>query len=92
MRANVGDYVKPDNWGCGENLHEGFEYVDKSFQGSEFMLPSIHTYPVHCPVNIEVTGRKPNRQGFYRCRIEFVNDSTPSDFSGGWILLKGETR
>jgi hypothetical protein len=37
-----------------------------------------------------VTGRIPMRQGFYRCRIEFVGDGEPSSFTGGKILMRGK--
>ena len=87
MEANVGDYLVPDGWESriGENLVESDGYSDSSFPGCQFRLPCQDCMVA---VNVMVTGRKPDRDGFYRCKIEWVGDGEPSTFSGGKVLLR----
>jgi hypothetical protein len=86
----MGDFVIPDQWGYGENLKPGDAPVDASYPGCAFRLP-LPTHRGHeAAVNVTVTGRIPMRQGFYRCRIEFVGDGEPSSFTGGKILMRGK--
>jgi hypothetical protein len=87
MFAQIGDYVKPDGWKNGELLEEDCGYKDSSFPGCQFRLPNSHE-GYKLAVNITVTGRKPNKDGYHRCKIEFVGDGEPSTFCGGWIKLK----
>ena len=88
----VGDYVCPDGWGgWGEGLQEDDGFKDGSFPGCQFRL-RLRCHPCYpLAVNIKITSRKANyRQGnygWYRCKIEFVGDGEPSQFSGGWIFI-----
>lgn len=90
----VGDFVHPDEWKMGENLLADDGFKDSSFPGCEFRLPGGLDYKL--AVNIRVTG-KPHflyelgGQSWCksRCKIEFVGDGEPSEFTGGWIFHKG---
>lgn len=81
----IGDYVKPDEWKYGENLKEDNGFKDSSFPGCMFRLPSCGG---DLAVNIIVTGKVPDRNGMYRCRVEFVqDDNEPPIISGGKIAF-----
>jgi len=77
----VGDFVCPDGWDMGELLTADSGFSDESFPGCQFRLKGICA---DYAVNVVMTGRI-QRDGYYRCRIEFVGDGEPSTFSGGRI-------
>lgn len=86
--AKVGDYVVPDQWTFGENLKQSDGYHDSSFPGCQFRLPSCNGYEL--AVNVKITGKNhiSNITSFMykcRCRIEFVRDGEPSEFTCGWL-------
>ena len=81
----VNDLIQPDLWPIGAILEESDDYKDSSFPGCSFYILGTHGKRV--AVNVTVTGRRPNRHGAFRCRIEFVGDGEPSEFSGGTIIF-----
>ena len=84
-------YIKPDEWRMGENLKESDGYVDTSFAGCEYRLPTWNATGYELAVNITVTGRKSFWNGSTyetRVRIEFVGDGEPSEFTGALIYTK----
>jgi hypothetical protein len=84
----IGDYLIPDGWhGIGENLLPGDAPVDASYPGCQFRMPVAVLLKLW-PVNITITGRKPDRNGLFRCKIEWVHDGEASEFSGGKILIR----
>jgi hypothetical protein len=87
LSAAAGDFLKPDGWAVGEILQESDGYRDSSFPGCMFRLPGGFDYRL--AVNVTVTGRKPDRKGWLRCRVEFVGDGEPSQFCGGVVYPKG---
>lgn len=89
MTPKIGDYLMPDGWnGDGENLQAGDAYVDSGYPGCQFRLMLRHDQRLSCAVNLTVTGRKTNRRGYWRVKIEFVGDCEPSTFAGGWIMIR----
>jgi len=84
LQASVGSFVRPDGWRWGEKLSPSDGYRDTSFPGCDFRIPSSGG---NLAVNVVVTGRKADRDGLYRCKIEFVGDGRESTFSGGKIKL-----
>jgi hypothetical protein len=80
----VGDYVRPDRWNIGSSLKIGRESID-SFPGSQFTLTGKYG---DYPVNVKVVPGRPSPLEGYRCKIEFVNDPGPSEFSRGWVIIK----
>jgi hypothetical protein len=89
MFAQIGDWVEPGGWKSGMGLEKGLDYTDSCFPGCAFYLPSWQYTAIRYAVNIKITGKKPNRDGMFRCEIEFVGDGEPSTFCGGWIKAKG---
>ena len=97
-----GDYIKPDGWKAGEIITADDGYKDSSFPGCQFRIPAggyrkeinsqgieHYTKPFYMlAINVTVTGRKPDRNGHYRVKIEFVGDGEPSTFTGGIISFK----
>ena len=81
----VNDFIQPDLWPIGAILEESDGYKDSSFPGCSFYIRGAHGN--RAAVNVTVTGRRPNRRGAFRCRIEFVGDGEPSEFSGGIIIF-----
>ena len=86
----AGDYVQPDQWKIGETLAEDDGFSDYDFPGCQFRLPAKD---YRLAVNVTVTGGShclglPGPQWRSRCKIEFVGDGEPSEFSGGWIYHK----
>ena len=72
----VGDYIEPDGWGHGDFLMTGYEEADCDWR-CDFRLPCGGIGRGRKPrylwgVNVTVTGRIVQRDGSYRCRIEFV--------------------
>ena len=82
----VNDYLKPDEWHIGATLEASDGFHDSGFPGCAFYIQGTHKRWI--AVNITVTGNRPNRNGAYRCRIEFVGDCEPSTFSGGLITFQ----
>jgi len=93
--ADVGDYVKPDEWVTGWCLSEpNYCYTENNTGVWSFSLESPTLLDVVYAVNIFVTSRKATvRKSLitncyyrcYRCKIEFVYEGDPSTWSGGWV-------
>jgi len=84
----LGDYICPDLWAVGMALEKGDSYVDDSFPGCQFRLPSYYT-SMKYPISLTVTGLPTNTQfGDFKSRvkIEFIHDGEQSTFMGGWIF------
>lgn len=87
----VGDYLVPDTWpnGIGALLTVGHEPIGApwNYGGSPFCIQGQHSAS---PINVTITGRLVNYRKFgrpaMRCRIEWLQDGEPSDFSHGWIV------
>jgi hypothetical protein len=85
----IGDAIKADGWPAygAELLTEDDGFKDNSFPGCQFRVGLKHT---QMAVNVTATG-KPHLTGCgggvwtSRCKIEFVGDGAPSQFSGGVI-------
>jgi len=94
----LGDYVLPDGWvsRIGGVLQPGDAYVDESYQGAPFRLTTGLELIPTLPVSIKITGRTVNWRKFsapaMRCRIEWIQDGEPSEYSHGWIVLHSATR
>ena len=86
--AKVGDFVKPDGWVIGEVLRYDDGFRDSCFPGCQFRMASHYGHLL--AVNIKITGKVLNKNGMYRCQIEFVGDGEPSNFYGGWIKIREE--
>lgn len=86
INAVVGDAVQPDEWQLWGTLEkDSHPFSDSSFSGCQFRLPCKDC---KLAVNIETTG-KPKWNGRTwksRCKIEFVGDGEPSEFSGGVVF------
>ena len=83
--VTLGSIVKPDEWQGSSYLIEGENYVDESFPGCEFRLPSCAVNDLDYAVNIKITGKKYHRYKGFRCQIEFVHDGDENVYTGGWI-------
>jgi hypothetical protein len=95
----TGDTVQPDGWDTWGILTKGSDYSDTSFPGCEFYLKLDKTGAKYA-VNITLTGRGhvldifkdayDKTVKFYkrRCRVEFVHDGQPNEFSGAWIYYR----
>jgi hypothetical protein len=89
LKPKVGDHLVPDSWNrFGNNLETGDGYVDASYRGCQFRLRSVQYTDRTSAINLVVTGRKSDRDGYFRCRIEFVGDGEPSTFTSGKILIR----
>ena len=82
----VNDFIRPDLWSIGAILEKSDNFSDSSFPGCAFYVLGTHGY--WAAVNVTVTGRRPNRHGAWRCKIEFVGDGEPSTFTGGTITFQ----
>ncbi len=91
IEPKIGDYVVPDGWpnGIGGLLLAGHEPIGApwNYAGSSFCIQGQH---IASPINVTITGRLVNygrfRQPAMRCRIEWLRDGEPSEFSLGWIV------
>lgn len=89
LEAKLGDMIKPDGWHLGELLLIGDEPMS-GWKGCQFRVKTYNSafvYPYGMPVNVEITGNAKYKSGatVSRCRIEFVKDGEPSEYSGGYI-------
>jgi hypothetical protein len=69
----VGTYVKPDGWPVGSRLMRSDPYLESSFPGCQFRLPSKGG---NLAVNLTPIG-------VGRVKIEFVGDGEESTYCGG---------
>ena len=86
IQPTVGTYIKPDGWYLGECLSASDGWKDASFPGCAFRLPAGNGL-YKLAVNVTVTGRKVNKQGMIRAKVEFVGDGEESTFTGAWMSL-----
>ena len=89
--AEIGDAVWCDQWPlhATELLLKGDSRTDDSFPGCQFRIP-MYNNRFKVAVNVQVTGKTPTKRNgayWFRCKVEFVGDGEPSQFSGGWIIL-----
>ena len=87
VKAEIGNYIQPDNWKIGQKLTADNGYSDSSFLGCQFRLSTDNA---DFAVNIKVTGRKINYDGMMprvRVEIEFVNDGEVSTKTNGWMTI-----
>ena len=88
----VGMTIMPDGWSekfIYGDLVEADE-IDREILGASFRIITGHEAIPTLPVNIKITGRKAFSWGGglrVRIKIEFVNEDTPSEFYGGWMIL-----
>ena len=85
----VGDYVVVDGHKMGELLREDDGFKDSGFPGCSFRLPDCRGL-YELAVNVKVTGKVADRNGHYRCKVEFVGDCEESTFVGGTIFFHGD--
>jgi hypothetical protein len=89
LQPKIGDYLIADGWsGIGSNLQAGDPYVDGDYRGAQFRVTFQQHTDRSAAINVTVTGRKSDRDGFYRCRIEFVGDGEQSIFTKGKVLIR----
>ena len=91
IKAEIGNYITPDEWKSGGLLIESDGYSDEEFPGCQFRLKSGNYTDVSYAVNVKVTGRKINYDMIskrIRVEIEFVGDGEPSTKTHGWMFLQ----
>ena len=80
--VKIGDYVAPDGWRSGENLIAGDSF-------SSFRIPTSSGGPIKSlAVEIKITGRVTDKDGFMRGRITFVGDCEPDCTDGCKVLIR----
>ena len=91
FKAKPGMTIYPDLWPpSGTEIIDSDEY-EKWYFGYEMLR--LKTYQEFIPsvaVKITITGRVIKYTSCdkrLRCRIEFLKDGEPSDFTGGWIVI-----
>lgn len=78
-------YVKPDGWTIGGELYIDFSLPERY----SLRLQTHNGGPIKSlAVQIEVTGRKFDREDFIRCRITFLGDGEQDVTSGGKVLFR----
>ena len=90
IKAEIGNYISPDEWKFGGILIESDNYSDAEFAGCQFRMKSGNYEGVSYAVNIKITGRKINYDLFnkrIRVEIEFVGDGEPSIKTHGWMFI-----
>lgn len=78
----IGDFVRPDNWRCGETLQASADNF------SALRLPTCNGGPIKSlAVAVQVTGRMIHRETFgnswVRVRVVFLGDGEPNTVTGG---------
>jgi len=85
VNAKEGDLIKADGWTFYEKLNPSDGFSDSGFKGCDFRV-RLQDYNI--AVNVITTGKPIFKNGHYisRCKIEFVGDCEPSEFSGGYLI------
>lgn len=85
VEAKVASYVRPELWPFGARLQPS------DWPAASFYLPTGGSIVKEIAVNVTVTGRTLAMKAgafWVRCKIEFVGDGEPSQFSPGWMLVE----